>query len=109
METGLRLAVSFFELIIVLILGGTLDNMKQIIHHTNALSATGGSVKSSSVQCTLQGTPLLPAFSMDGDFVIGGAFFIHYKMQTLFHNYTTEPELPRCIGRLVIGQFFYVS
>uniref|UniRef100_A0A3Q2DWY6 Extracellular calcium-sensing receptor-like n=1 Tax=Cyprinodon variegatus TaxID=28743 RepID=A0A3Q2DWY6_CYPVA len=35
---------------------------------------------------------------MDGDFVIGGAFFIHYKMQTLFHNYTTEPELPRCIG-----------
>ncbi|KAM4742877.1 extracellular calcium-sensing receptor-like [Anableps anableps] len=35
---------------------------------------------------------------MDGDFVIGGAFFIHYQMHTLVNNYTTKPELPRCTG-----------
>ncbi|KAM4742880.1 extracellular calcium-sensing receptor-like [Anableps anableps] len=35
---------------------------------------------------------------MDGDFIIGGTFFIHYKMQTVNNNYTTKPELPRCTG-----------
>ncbi|XP_008423292.1 vomeronasal type-2 receptor 1-like isoform X3 [Poecilia reticulata] len=35
---------------------------------------------------------------MDGDFVIGGAFFIHYQMHTLVNNYIKKPELPRCTG-----------
>ncbi|MEQ2299428.1 hypothetical protein AMECASPLE_015076, partial [Ameca splendens] len=100
MEIGLRLAVSFFELIIVLVLGGTLDDLKQKINFTEALTVTGVRVESSSMQCAMQGTPLLPAFSMDGDFVIGGAFFIHYKMQTVINNYTTKPEVPTCTGRL---------
>ncbi|XP_070399934.1 extracellular calcium-sensing receptor-like [Nothobranchius furzeri] len=35
---------------------------------------------------------------MDGDFVVGGAFFIHYKLQTVVCNYTTKPETLRCTG-----------
>ncbi|XP_067364449.1 extracellular calcium-sensing receptor-like [Channa argus] len=37
---------------------------------------------------------------MDGDYIIGGAFFIHYNMQALEHNYTTMPEPLRCTGRI---------
>ncbi|XP_067364214.1 extracellular calcium-sensing receptor-like [Channa argus] len=37
---------------------------------------------------------------MDGDYIIGGAFFIHYNMQALEHNYTTVPEPLRCTGRI---------
>ncbi|XP_043975262.1 extracellular calcium-sensing receptor-like [Gambusia affinis] len=35
---------------------------------------------------------------MDGDFVIGGTFFIHYQAQTVINNYTSKPELPICKG-----------
>ncbi|XP_031152349.1 extracellular calcium-sensing receptor-like [Sander lucioperca] len=35
---------------------------------------------------------------MDGDYVIGGVFSIHYNMQTVKHNYTTMPEPLRCTG-----------
>ncbi|XP_067364672.1 extracellular calcium-sensing receptor-like [Channa argus] len=37
---------------------------------------------------------------MDGDYIIGGAFFIHYNTQALEHNYTTMPEPLRCTGRI---------
>uniref|UniRef100_A0A3B4G053 Extracellular calcium-sensing receptor-like n=1 Tax=Pundamilia nyererei TaxID=303518 RepID=A0A3B4G053_9CICH len=53
----------------------------------------------SSVKCKLQGSTRIPAFSMDGDYVIGGVFSIHYFMQTVNHNYTTMPEPVRCSGR----------
>uniref|UniRef100_A0A3Q3GHG9 Extracellular calcium-sensing receptor-like n=1 Tax=Labrus bergylta TaxID=56723 RepID=A0A3Q3GHG9_9LABR len=33
-----------------------------------------------------------PAFSMDGDYIIGGVFSIHYYMHTVKHNYTSLPE-----------------
>ncbi|MEQ2256377.1 hypothetical protein ILYODFUR_023595 [Ilyodon furcidens] len=46
-----------------------------------------------------RGTPRQPAFSTDGDFVIGGAFFLHLQMHTAINNYTTKPKLPRCKGR----------
>uniref|UniRef100_A0A3P9P8L7 Extracellular calcium-sensing receptor-like n=1 Tax=Poecilia reticulata TaxID=8081 RepID=A0A3P9P8L7_POERE len=52
------------------------------------------------VQCTLQGTPRVSAFSKDGDFVIGGIFSIHYQLYTVIYNYTTKPEPPRCTGSL---------
>uniref|UniRef100_A0A3Q3GJ31 Extracellular calcium-sensing receptor-like n=1 Tax=Kryptolebias marmoratus TaxID=37003 RepID=A0A3Q3GJ31_KRYMA len=44
------------------------------------------------MKCTLQSTPRLPAFSKDGDFVIGGVFSLHYKLHTVIYNYTTKPE-----------------
>ncbi|XP_005952570.1 extracellular calcium-sensing receptor-like, partial [Haplochromis burtoni] len=54
----------------------------------------------SSVKCKLQGSTRIPAFSMDGDYVIGGVFSIHYFMQTVNHNYTTMPEPVRCSGSI---------
>ncbi|XP_047247937.1 extracellular calcium-sensing receptor-like [Girardinichthys multiradiatus] len=33
---------------------------------------------------------------MNGDFIIGGAFSIHYKELTKTHNYTAVPEPPSC-------------
>uniref|UniRef100_A0A674MXH9 G-protein coupled receptors family 3 profile domain-containing protein n=1 Tax=Takifugu rubripes TaxID=31033 RepID=A0A674MXH9_TAKRU len=49
-----------------------------------------------SVKCRLQGSARLPAFSKDGDFVIGGVFSIHRYTVTVNHNYTTMPEPFRC-------------
>ncbi|XP_005753611.1 extracellular calcium-sensing receptor-like [Pundamilia nyererei] len=54
----------------------------------------------SSVKCKLQGSTRIPAFSMDGDYVIGGVFSIHYYMQTVNHDYTTMPEPVRCSGSI---------
>ncbi|XP_017280190.3 extracellular calcium-sensing receptor-like [Kryptolebias marmoratus] len=53
------------------------------------------------MKCTLQSTPRLPAFSMDGDFVIGGVFSIHYKLHTGTYNYTSKPEILKCTGSLI--------
>lgn len=55
----------------------------------------------SAVKCKLQGAARPPAFWMDGDYIIGGVFSIHYYMHTVKHNYTSMPELLRCTGRLV--------
>uniref|UniRef100_A0A3B5K484 G-protein coupled receptors family 3 profile domain-containing protein n=1 Tax=Takifugu rubripes TaxID=31033 RepID=A0A3B5K484_TAKRU len=46
-----------------------------------------------SVICRLQGSARLPAFSKDGDFVIGGVFSIHDYEVMMNHNYTTMPEI----------------
>ncbi|XP_062242620.1 extracellular calcium-sensing receptor-like [Platichthys flesus] len=37
---------------------------------------------------------------MDGDFVVGGVFSIHYSMHTVKYNYTTMPEPLRCTGSI---------
>ncbi|XP_054598207.2 extracellular calcium-sensing receptor-like [Nothobranchius furzeri] len=33
---------------------------------------------------------------MDGDFIVGGVFSLHYKVKTVMHNYTTKPEPATC-------------
>uniref|UniRef100_A0AAZ3PTJ9 Receptor ligand binding region domain-containing protein n=1 Tax=Oncorhynchus tshawytscha TaxID=74940 RepID=A0AAZ3PTJ9_ONCTS len=53
-----------------------------------------------SVRCRLQGTPRPPAFSQDGDFVIGGVFSMHYYMHTVDHSYTSLPEPLQCTGSM---------
>uniref|UniRef100_A0A3P8Y646 G-protein coupled receptors family 3 profile domain-containing protein n=1 Tax=Esox lucius TaxID=8010 RepID=A0A3P8Y646_ESOLU len=60
---------------------------------------------SDSVQCRLQGTPRPPAFSKDGDFVIGGVFSIHYNMHTVEHKFTSIPEPLKCTERFVSLRF----
>ncbi|XP_038149379.1 extracellular calcium-sensing receptor-like isoform X1 [Cyprinodon tularosa] len=52
------------------------------------------------MNCVLQGTSRLPAFSTDGEYIIGGIFSIHYKELTKIHNYTTVPEPPTCTGSI---------
>ncbi|XP_047246848.1 extracellular calcium-sensing receptor-like [Girardinichthys multiradiatus] len=98
MEVGLRLAVSVFELITVVVLGGSLNGLKERNQLIDNQTAAGFSAEASLVKCTLHGTPRQPAFSKDGDFVIGGAFFLHLQMHTAINNYTTKTKLPRCKG-----------
>ncbi|XP_060929559.1 extracellular calcium-sensing receptor-like [Limanda limanda] len=38
---------------------------------------------------------------MDGDYVVGGVFSIHYYMHKVRYNYTTMPEPLRCTGSIV--------
>ncbi|KAM7412963.1 hypothetical protein PAMA_020380 [Pampus argenteus] len=82
--TGLSLALGLFELPSALALNGSGDGLNQ---RTSARVT-----KSPSVKCKLQGAVHRPAFSMDGDYVIGGVFSIHYYMHTVKHNYTSMPE-----------------
>ncbi|XP_014913699.1 extracellular calcium-sensing receptor-like [Poecilia latipinna] len=51
-----------------------------------------------AINCTLQGTARMPAFSMDGEFIIGGVFSLRYKEITKIHSYTIVPEPPTCTG-----------
>uniref|UniRef100_A0A3B3BL28 G-protein coupled receptors family 3 profile domain-containing protein n=1 Tax=Oryzias melastigma TaxID=30732 RepID=A0A3B3BL28_ORYME len=37
---------------------------------------------------------------MDGDFVIGAVFSIHYHMYTEIYNYVTMPDPPKCTGSI---------
>jgi len=51
------------------------------------------------VKCMLRGTPRPPAFTLEGDYLIGGVFSIHNYMKTVKHNYTSLPEPLECTGR----------
>uniref|UniRef100_A0A3B4VQP7 Extracellular calcium-sensing receptor-like n=1 Tax=Seriola dumerili TaxID=41447 RepID=A0A3B4VQP7_SERDU len=86
------LALSFLELNSTLALNLSWTGLKQRAGLTEAKSGAGVSAEASSVKCKLQGAARLPAFSMDGDYVIGGVFSIHNYMHTVKHNYTTMPE-----------------
>ncbi|MEQ2221737.1 hypothetical protein ILYODFUR_018708, partial [Ilyodon furcidens] len=79
-------------------LGGYVNSLKLTLERTYPLTPAGISTESTPVQCTLQGSPLVPAFSKNGDFVIGGVFSIHFKLYTVIYNYTTKPEPSRCTG-----------
>lgn len=50
--------------------------------------------------CILQGDPQPPALFKDADFIIGGAFTIHYYLRTEKHTYTRRPQPLECSGRL---------
>lgn len=91
---GLRLALGLFKLNS----GLALNDLKQ---SPDCIQTKAGDGVSPEVKCKLQGTPRLPAFSEDGDYVIGGVFSIHNYMDTVKHNYTTVPAVLRCTGRLV--------
>eukprot|EP00064_Thunnus_orientalis_P018616 superscaffoldBa00004344_g18719 len=89
--TGLSLALGLFELPSALALNGSGDGLSDRAGHTEHRTGAGVT-EAPSVKCKLQGTARLPAFSMDGDYVIGGVFSIHYYMHTVKHNYTSMPE-----------------
>ncbi|XP_043072817.1 extracellular calcium-sensing receptor-like [Puntigrus tetrazona] len=50
--------------------------------------------------CILQGDPQLPAIFKNGDFVVGGAFTIHYYLRTEKQTYTKRPQPLVCIGSM---------
>ncbi|KAK2912396.1 hypothetical protein Q8A73_006509 [Channa argus] len=97
---GLGLALWLLEMNSALALKYVVDGLKQRTAYTHAKAAGEVTDEASSVKCTLQDTTRLPAFSMDGDYTIGGVFSIHYNMQNMIHNYTTMPEPLQCTGRI---------
>ena len=99
---GLRLALSLFEVNSVVALDGSQTGLTQRTGPTEA-GTDGVSTQTVSMKCNLQVTARLPAFSKNGDYVIGGVFSIHFNTHTAIHNYTTMPEPSRCTGRLVRG------
>lgn len=54
-----------------------------------------------SLECELQSSTREPAFSMNGDYIIGGVFSIHHYREQMKHEYTTKPKPSRCTGRSV--------
>uniref|UniRef100_A0A4W4H5V1 G-protein coupled receptors family 3 profile domain-containing protein n=1 Tax=Electrophorus electricus TaxID=8005 RepID=A0A4W4H5V1_ELEEL len=55
--------------------------------------------KANPDSCRLWAEPQMPILSMDGDFVIGGIFSVHYYMKSEQNTYTTMPAQPQCAGR----------
>ena len=100
---SLILSLSLCEVNSALSLKFSGDGLKQRAWLTEDTIGAGVSTEVSTVKCKLQGSTRLPAFSLDGDFVIGGVFSIHSFTQTVRHNYTTMPEPQKCTGRLVRG------
>ncbi|MED6255955.1 hypothetical protein ATANTOWER_017521 [Ataeniobius toweri] len=92
---GPRFSVTLLELMSLVLLA-RLNGLKQ--RTEPGMAVAGVSTEGSSIKCTLQGTPRLPAFSKDGDFIIGGVSSIHYQLYTVIYNYSTKPEPPRCTG-----------
>uniref|UniRef100_A0A8C4H2I6 G-protein coupled receptors family 3 profile domain-containing protein n=1 Tax=Dicentrarchus labrax TaxID=13489 RepID=A0A8C4H2I6_DICLA len=97
---GLILSLGLCDLSSVLAVNTSGDGLKQGAMHTEDRTVAEFSTEASSVKCKLQGIVRQPAFSMDGDYVIGGVFSIHHYMQTVDHNYTTMPEPQKCSGSI---------
>lgn len=95
---GLILAVYFFQLNSVIVLAVCLDCLNYRNRFTAAHAGT-------SVNCKLQGSTRLPAFSMDGDFIIGGSFSLHAYMDTFYNNYSSIPKPVKCKGRSVTVRY----
>uniref|UniRef100_A0A3P8VU17 G-protein coupled receptors family 3 profile domain-containing protein n=1 Tax=Cynoglossus semilaevis TaxID=244447 RepID=A0A3P8VU17_CYNSE len=95
---SLRLTLSWFELNSALAFDGFGLDLKQraVYAEVNPVQPRSGS----SVKCSRLSLSHPPAFSMDGDYVIGGVFSIHYYMRLVRHNYTTEPEALSCTGSI---------
>ncbi|KAL6479425.1 hypothetical protein MHYP_G00128580 [Metynnis hypsauchen] len=52
------------------------------------------------VSCRLWADPQMPSLFMDGDFVIGGIFSIHYYTGSEQNTYTRRPLQLQCAGRI---------
>ncbi|PWA28944.1 hypothetical protein CCH79_00021050, partial [Gambusia affinis] len=97
---ALRLALSLLELTLLVRLPGRVNGLKQQFPSEQTSNTSGVTAEASSVKCSLQGKSRLPAFSRDGDFVIGGVATIHSQDYAMVYNYTTQPESPRCTKSL---------
>lgn len=67
-------------------------------------AAMGDRADDFSVKCELQGSPRDPAFSLNGDYIIGGVFSIHFYVEEMSHEYTKRPDPQKCTGRSVNGK-----
>ncbi|KAL7870310.1 hypothetical protein SRHO_G00078070 [Serrasalmus rhombeus] len=51
------------------------------------------------VSCRLWSEPQMPGLSMNGDFIMGGIFSIHFTTSSEQNSYTRQPLQPQCSGR----------
>ncbi|XP_076853588.1 extracellular calcium-sensing receptor-like [Brachyhypopomus gauderio] len=56
--------------------------------------------KANPVSCRLWAEPQMPILSLDGDFIIGGIFSIHYYVKSEQATYTMMPAQPQCAGSM---------
>ncbi|XP_022535705.2 extracellular calcium-sensing receptor-like [Astyanax mexicanus] len=59
------------------------------------------------VSCKLLADPQPPGLSMNGDFVVGGIFSIHYYMKSEQNTFTRIPLQPQCSGSMDFREFRY--
>ncbi|XP_026222139.1 extracellular calcium-sensing receptor-like [Anabas testudineus] len=97
---ALFIALGLFEMNSALALNGSGDVIEQWYGYAQLKAGIEVGTEDSSSTCQLQSTPRLAAFSMGGDYIIGGVFSIHYNLQAVKHNYTTMPEPVVCTGRI---------
>lgn len=101
---GLFVSFALSDLNNALFLNGSGDGLQQKAVSTEGRTAGGASAQASSLTCKLQTTAREPALFMDGDFIIGGVFSLHYDMDIVDNDYTTVPEQQKCTGRSVEGR-----
>lgn len=65
-------------------------------------AAVGDRADDFSLKCELQGSPRDPVFSMNGDYIIGGVFAIHFYVDKINHEYMKKPDPQKCTGRSVM-------
>lgn len=106
---SLKLALSLFEGNSFVALGGSLNNLKTTAGLRETRNADRVGSEPLSMKCMLLGSARLPAFSVDGDYIIGGVFSIHNNMLAVINNYTVAPKPQRCTGRLVRTAGDYVK
>lgn len=64
-------------------------------------AATSVRANGLSLNCELQGLARKPAFSMDGEYIIGGVFTLHHYKENVKLEYSTRPKPSKCTGRSV--------
>ncbi|XP_032401806.1 extracellular calcium-sensing receptor-like [Xiphophorus hellerii] len=92
---GLALALSLLNLNMVVVLVESANSLEKSV---GLPSSDAGLMATRSSVCTLQGGAHTPAFSEDGDYLIGGVYSIHHYMHTVDNNYNTVPQILSCIG-----------
>ncbi|XP_076850873.1 extracellular calcium-sensing receptor-like [Brachyhypopomus gauderio] len=68
-------------------------------------SSTG--CKANPVSCRMWNNPQMPVFSMNGDFIIGGIFTIHYFTNAGQNTYTKLPPQLQCTGSMDFRQLHF--
>uniref|UniRef100_A0AAR2KV67 G-protein coupled receptors family 3 profile domain-containing protein n=1 Tax=Pygocentrus nattereri TaxID=42514 RepID=A0AAR2KV67_PYGNA len=56
--------------------------------------------KADPVSCRLWAEPQMPGLSMNGDYIIGGIFSIHFYTSSEQNTYTRQPLQPQCSGSM---------
>ncbi|XP_026887121.2 extracellular calcium-sensing receptor-like [Electrophorus electricus] len=89
------------------VLGGTEPTMQITSSLVSVLWVTvfsSAECKPNPVSCRLWNEPQIPGLSMNGDFIIGGIFTLHYSTNSGQNTYTRLPPQPQCSGSMDFRQ-----